>query len=106
MDTVCSSLPQYRLREQVSGSGYYTSTYGFTGKAERLEHGSRQRLEATGWHFRDQGCVYAITPPTKPMNQSVIQGMFLLSRLWTRILFESGASHSFITTSCVEELGL
>ena len=32
--------------------------------------------------------------------------MFLLSRLWARILFDSGASHSFITASCVEELGI
>ena len=32
--------------------------------------------------------------------------MFFLSRLWARILFEYGASHSFITASCVEELGL
>ena len=32
--------------------------------------------------------------------------MFLLSRLWAKILFDSGASHSFIVASCVEELGL
>ena len=32
--------------------------------------------------------------------------MFLLSRLWENILFDYGASHSFISTSCVEELGL
>ena len=32
--------------------------------------------------------------------------MFLLSRLWERILFDSGASHSFIAASCVRELGL
>ena len=32
--------------------------------------------------------------------------MFFLSRLWERILFNSGASHSFIVASCVEKLGL
>ena len=32
--------------------------------------------------------------------------MFQLYRLWARILFDSGASHSFIDTSCVRELGL
>ena len=32
--------------------------------------------------------------------------MFLLSRLWARVLFDSGASHSFIYASCVRELGL
>ena len=30
----------------------------------------------------------------------------MLSRLWVRILFDFGASHSFITASCVRELGL
>ena len=32
--------------------------------------------------------------------------MFLISRLWARILFDSSASHSFIVASCVRELGL
>ena len=32
--------------------------------------------------------------------------MFLLSLLWARALFDSRASHSFITTSCVNVLGL
>ena len=53
-----------------------------------------------------QGRFYAIIPPTKPAYQSTIQGMFLLSRMWTRILFDSGASHSFIVASVVRELGL
>ena len=34
------------------------------------------------------------------------QGTFLLFRLWARVLFDSGASHSFIATSCVRVLGL
>ena len=32
--------------------------------------------------------------------------MFLLSRLWAKILFDSGASHSFVTASSVNVLGL
>ena len=36
----------------------------------------------------------------------MIQGTFLPSRLWTRVFFDSGASHSFIITSCVKDLGL
>ena len=35
-----------------------------------------------------------------------MQGTFLLFRLWARVLFDSGASHSFIATSCVKDLGL
>ena len=30
----------------------------------------------------------------------------MLSRLWVRLLFDYGASHSFIAASCVRELGL
>ena len=50
--------------------------------------------------------VYAITPQAESADQLVIQGTFLLSRLWVRVLFDSGASHSFIATSVVIELGL
>ena len=40
------------------------------------------------------------------VDQLVIQGTFLLSRLWVRVLFDSGASHSFIAASVVIELCL
>ena len=53
-----------------------------------------------------QGRVYAITPPAESTDHPVIQGMFLLSRLWARVLFDYGASHSFIAASVVIELGL
>ena len=53
-----------------------------------------------------QGHVYAVTSPTEPAEQPVIQGTFLLSRLWARVLFDSGASHSFIVASVVIELDL
>ena len=53
-----------------------------------------------------QGRVYAITPPAESADQPVIQGTFLLSRLWARVLFDSGVSHSFIAASVVIELGL
>ena len=53
-----------------------------------------------------QGRVYAITPPAESIDQPVIQGTFLLSRLWERVLFDSGASHSFIAATVVIELGL
>ena len=55
---------------------------------------------------RVQGRVYAVTPQAKSSDQPVIQGTFLLSRLWDKVLFDSGASHSFITASVVIELGL
>ena len=53
-----------------------------------------------------QGRVYAVTPQAESADQPVIQGTFLLSCLWARVLFDSGASYSFITASVVIELGL
>ena len=53
-----------------------------------------------------QGRVYSFIPPVELANQPVIQGTFLLSRLWARILFDSGTLHSFIAASVVIELGL
>ena len=52
-----------------------------------------------------QGRVYAITPQAESADQPVIQGTFLLSRLWARVLFDSSASHSFIA-AVVIKLGL
>ena len=53
-----------------------------------------------------QGRVYAITQSAESGDQPIIQGTFLLSRLWAKVLFDSGASHSFIAASVVIELGL
>ena len=36
----------------------------------------------------------------------MIKGTFLLFRLWARVLFDSGASHSFIVAFYVRVLGL
>ena len=58
------------------------------------------------WTAGVQGLVYAVTPQAESADQPVIQGTFLLSRLWARVLFDSGASHSFIAASVVIELGL
>ena len=53
-----------------------------------------------------QGRVYTVTSPVEPVEQPIIQGTFLLSCLWARVLFDSGASHSFIVASVMIELGL
>ena len=53
-----------------------------------------------------QGLVFAVIPPVESADQPVIHGTFLLSRLWAKVLFDSGASYSFIAASVVIELGL
>ena len=69
-----------------------------------MGRGQGQSVQA--WTSGAQGRVYAVTPQTEAADQLVIQGTFLLFRLWARVLFDSGASHSFITASCVRVLGL
>ncbi|GFY93922.1 hypothetical protein Acr_09g0003680 [Actinidia rufa] len=60
-----------------------------------------------------QGRVFAITattPPPPPTSQtpesSVVQGTFLLFNSFAKVLFDFGASHSFIALSFVLALGL
>ena len=53
-----------------------------------------------------QGHVYAIIPPIELADHPVIQGTFLLSRLWVRVLFDSGALAFIIVASVVRKLGL
>ena len=102
MDTICSFLPQCGQEKPASVLRYYTSTFYST---DMPRYGSRSgtgQAETLG----TQGCVHAVTLQTKRANQSVIHGMFLLSRLWERVLFDYGASHSFIDASCVNVLSL
>ena len=104
-DTVYSSA-RYRPEEPVSVSGSYTGTSRYTGRPERPDYGSRQRTRPTVGTSGVQGRVYAITPPVESVDQPVIQGTFLLSGLWARVLFDYGASHSFIVVLVMIELGL
>ena len=50
---------------------------------------SMGRGQGQGSQAGTQGRVYAITPQTELVDHSIIQGMFLLSRLWARVLFDS-----------------
>ena len=45
-------------------------------------------------------------PSIEPTDQSDIQGTFLLSHLWAKILFDPDALLSFIAASIMRELGL
>ncbi|XP_059658355.1 uncharacterized protein LOC132304628 [Cornus florida] len=53
-----------------------------------------------------KGRVFALTPVESPSSPSVVRGMFLVSHSWARILFDSGASYSFIASSFTRALGL
>ena len=40
---------------------------------------------------KTQGRIYAVVPQTELADQSIIQGTFLLSSRWARVLFDSVA---------------
>ena len=52
-----------------------------------------------------QGLVYAITSQIEAADQSVIQGMFLLFRLWARVLFDRCIAFLYYCILC-ESIGL
>ena len=86
--------------------GCCIGAFRYTNKPDRSEYEPMQRTGPTGRDVKDSGACLPIIPPTEPTDQSAIQSMFLLSRLWARVLFDFGASHSFIAASVVRELGL
>ena len=89
--------PPWARRDSISRSGHYIGPYYFAVKLDRLGQGLRLRPRLRSRDFRGLGLVYSITLHTEIADQSVIHGMFLLSPLWARVLFDSDASHSFVT---------
>ena len=104
-DAVCSPLPYHGPGEIVSVAGCCTGPYYFTIWLDGLGKGRGRGQVSQDGTSRTQECVYAVTPQTKIADHSVIQGMFLLSHLWARVLFDFGTSHSLLAASCVKELG-
>ncbi|XP_038685741.1 uncharacterized protein LOC119985525 [Tripterygium wilfordii] len=53
-----------------------------------------------------QGRAFALTHQTAPEHPNFVGGTFLFSNCWARVLFDSGATSSFITSSFTLALGL
>ena len=100
-----SFSPQRGPERPALVSGCCTSAFCYIDRPERPGCESRPRTGFRAKTSGTQGRVYAITPQIELVDQSVIQCMFLLSRLWAKILFDSSASHSSITASSVDILG-
>ena len=58
------------------------------------------------WTSGIQGCVYAVMPQVKPVDQSDTQSTFLLLHLLTRVWSKLGCILFIIVTSGVMYLGL
>ena len=101
-DTIYSSTAWYRPESQGAARAPPVTQAGQRGQVRGR---GKERCPQAGTSGV-QGRVYAITPQAESADQLVIQGTFFLSCLWARVLFDSGASHSFIAASVVIELGL
>ena len=50
--------------------------------------------------------MFALTQPKEDVSNVVVEGIILLYNSWARILFDPGATHSFIRTTYAIDLGL
>jgi hypothetical protein len=58
---------------------------------------------STGKNFKKTGRVYYTQVATTPDGEPVMMGMFLVANHPAVILFDSGASHTFISKNFVEK---
>jgi hypothetical protein len=54
-------------------------------------------------NFKKIGCIYYTQVATTPKGEPVMMGTFLVANYPAVILFDSGASHTFITKNFVEK---
>ena len=74
-------------RYQSQGATRASSVSHIGQRGQSMGRGRGQSVKAG--NSGAQGHVYAVTPQTEAADQSVIQGTFLLFRLWARVLFDS-----------------
>jgi hypothetical protein len=74
-----------------------TATRGLTRKHLLMD------LHRTRLHRTRRGRVNHVTAESVPEDADVVYGMFLINSIPASVLFDSGASHSFITKSFVEK---
>jgi hypothetical protein len=65
-----------------------------------LAHGSTQNKTPQN---QSRGTVNHMTTESVPEDANVVYGMFLINSIHASVLFDSGASHSFVTKSFVEK---
>ena len=67
---------------------------------------SSQGLNARGRGRQSTGRVFALTLTEPDEDTLSVEGMILVYSTWVRVLFDTGATYSFISASCANALGL
>ncbi|RVW60237.1 Transposon Ty3-I Gag-Pol polyprotein [Vitis vinifera] len=92
-------LPYYQMPQlPPAAQGTRTTTTSQT----RSSQGSNAR----GRGRQAAGRVFALTPTEPEEDALLVEGMILVYSTWVRVLFDTGATHSFISASCANALGL
>ncbi|XP_028057276.1 uncharacterized protein LOC114261233 [Camellia sinensis] len=106
---------QYNRCQPGQGSKPTQNTQTNKGQPQASRNAGRPRTQPQGagngkkpgeTNQQAVGRMYALQKEEDVDNPSVIQGMLILMNSWVKVLFDSGASHSFISTACVTSLGL
>ncbi|RVW13186.1 Transposon Ty3-I Gag-Pol polyprotein [Vitis vinifera] len=92
-------LPYYQMPQlPPAAQGTRTTTTSQTRSSQGSNARGRGRPAA--------GRVFALTPTEPDENALLVEGMILVYSTWVRVLFDTGATHSFISASCANALGL
>ena len=65
-----------------------------------------QPIQQRGVQQQHRGRAYALVQPDLSATNSVVEGMMVVYNSWARILFDIGATHSFISSAFASSLGL
>ncbi|XP_058219747.1 uncharacterized protein LOC131330251 [Rhododendron vialii] len=76
------------------------------GGPPQQQNGQNKGKQPIGTHQGTGGRIFALQTEEQEQDPSVIQGTLLLYSTCVQALFDSGASHSFISTTCVIALAL
>eukprot|EP00261_Vitis_vinifera_P036423 XP_019077666.1 PREDICTED: uncharacterized protein LOC109123168 [Vitis vinifera] len=93
-------LPYYQM-PQLSPTAQGTRTATMSSQTR-----SSQGSNARGRGRQVAGRVFALTPIEPEEDALLVEGMILVYSTWVRVLFDTGATHSFISASCANALGL
>ncbi|XP_059663739.1 uncharacterized protein LOC132309446 [Cornus florida] len=85
--------------------GHKVKDYPQWGSGSGRGRGLQQRQMQSTTGQWTQGRVFALTLAEPSSNLSVVRDIFLVSHSWAHVLFDFGASYSFITSSFARALG-
>ncbi|XP_017426298.1 uncharacterized protein LOC108334880 [Vigna angularis] len=101
----CPQLVGGKHCNRCGRNGHLDNECNMSGRAV-MRPPNAGRNQPRGGRAQAVGRVYAITGAEAASSGNLITGECLLYGISCRVLFDSGATHSFISKACVEKLGI